>query len=114
MAKNTEKREKWNMHTVGPRIWQKKMKKRGKWESHTVGSGIWQKKKKKKKSENGELQKRTLQDLEYVRENWKIWKIKKAHYMKSNMVRNTEKRGKWEMHTIGLDYGEKTEKRGKW
>jgi hypothetical protein len=49
IATNTEKREKWNMHTVGPRIWQKKMKKRGKWESHTVGSGIWQKKKNEKK-----------------------------------------------------------------
>ena len=64
MATNTEKREKWNMHTVGPRIWWEKWKSTEN-ESHTVGSGIWQKKKKKKKkngkkSEKCELQKRTL------------------------------------------------------
>ena len=30
------------------------------------------------------------------------------------MALNSEKREKWEIHTVDLDCGEKTEKRGKW
>ena len=30
------------------------------------------------------------------------------------MARNSEKREKWEMHTVGLEFGENIEKRGKW
>ena len=30
------------------------------------------------------------------------------------MARNTEKREKWEIHTVDLDYGEKTKKPEKW
>ena len=41
MASNTEKREKWEKHTVGPGLWRETLKKGGKWEMHTVGPGIW-------------------------------------------------------------------------
>ena len=37
----TEKREKWEMLTVGPGIWQDNWKS-GKWEKYTVGREIWQ------------------------------------------------------------------------
>ena len=40
IVRNTEKREKWKMHTVGPGIWQK-TEIGGKWDPHTLGTGIW-------------------------------------------------------------------------
>ena len=59
MGRNTEKREKWVTHTVGPGIWRETLKnvenvkctiydlefvekteKRRKWDKHTVGHGI--------------------------------------------------------------------------
>ena len=42
----TEKREKWEMHTVGPGIWREN-ENHGKWEIHTLGREIWQGKLKK-------------------------------------------------------------------
>ena len=42
MARNTEKRGKWEMHNVGPVIWQEYWKRR-KWETHTFGSGYGEK-----------------------------------------------------------------------
>ena len=44
---------------------------------HTVAHGIW-------------------------RENLKTWKMRQKHSLTWNMARNTQKRGKLEMHTIGL------------
>jgi hypothetical protein len=38
--RNTEKREKWKMHTVGPGIWQK-TEIGGKRDPHILGTGIW-------------------------------------------------------------------------
>ena len=45
------------------------------------------KKKTKKKSENGELQKRTLQDLRYGNKHGKNWKIRNAQCRTWNMAR---------------------------
>ena len=42
----TEKRKKWEIHTVGPGIW-RKSENHGKWEIHTLGREIWQGKLKK-------------------------------------------------------------------
>ena len=82
-----EKREKWEMHTVGPGIWQEKLKeqkmritlvrqwnvtrnieKYEKWEMHTVGPGIWTK-------------------------NWKSRKMRHTQFKRWNMVTKTEKVG---------------------
>jgi hypothetical protein len=41
MARNSEKREKWDMYIVGF-VNGKKIKNRGKRDTHTVGSRIWQ------------------------------------------------------------------------
>ena len=101
MAKNTEKRGKWETHTVISALWCETVKKvqnekftlfdleygkkiteeHGKWETHTVKSGLSCETIKKVQNE-----KCTLFDLEYI---------------KKNKIQNTEKRGKWEMHTVG-------------
>ena len=39
--------------------------------------------------------------------------MKKAHYRKSNMVRNNENLGNEKCTVQDMDYGEKTEKHGK-
>ena len=75
MARNTEKREQWNLHTVWPGILARNTKKREKWKLHTVGPGIW-------------------------RETWKTRKMRNAYGRTWNMGRNTEKRGNWETHTV--------------
>ena len=56
---------------------------------HTVGSRVWQ-------------------------ENWKSLKMGNIDYRTWNMARNTEKREKWEMHTVRPGVCEKTEYHGKW
>ena len=87
MTRKTEKREKWEMQTVGPEygeklgkgyrntvwheIWPEtnKQKKHVKWEMHTVGPGVfWA--------------------------NWKSRKMRNIHFIKWIMARNTEKREK--------------------
>ena len=42
-----------------------------------------------------------LFDLEYGEKHWKGWKMRNAHCMMWNMASNTEKREKWEKHTVG-------------
>ena len=63
MARNTEKGGKWEMHTVGPGLWQE-IDNFGKWETHTVGCEIWQETQKNLKND-----KYTLYDLEYDENN---------------------------------------------
>ena len=63
------------MHTVGPGLWREK-KNPGKWETRTVG---------------GEIHK----------EHWKMTKWVMHTVGHEFMTRNTEKRGKLEMHTVG-------------
>ena len=107
MAKNTEKHGTWEMHTVGPGIW-----------------------KKMKKLENVKC---TLYDLKYSERHWKTLKMRIAHYrtwiMGRNLKnmqnetqtlydleysRNTEKRGKGEMLTMGLGIWLENWKSWKW
>ena len=92
MAKNTEKRGKWETHTVRPGLscetlkkvqnekctlfdleYGKNTEKHGTWEMHTVGSGIW---KKMKKLENVKC---TLYDLKFSERHWKTLKMRIAH-----------------------------------
>ena len=47
-------------------------------------------------------------------ENWKPWKMQNTHGRMRNMVRNTQKRDKWEIHTVGPWVWQVTEKCGKW
>jgi len=102
MARNSDKREKQEMHTVGPGKWYKNWKtfkmrhkncltwntarntqKHGNWEMHTVGPGLW-------------------------RENCKTWKMSNSHVSSTwNMQRNIEKCAKWEIHTVGPGIGKK-------
>ena len=64
---------------------------------HTVGSEIWREKLKNVKDE-----KNTLQDQDYREKTEKTRKMRqKKHCLTWNMARNTQKRGKCEMHTVG-------------
>ena len=99
MARNSEKREKLEMHTVGPRLWRENRKtwkmrhkhcmtwnmaisteKRVKWYTHSVGIGIWQ-------------------------ETAKIWKI---HTVESWILARKSTNIENETKTLyDLEYGEK-------
>ena len=100
---------KWEMHIVGPGIWQGKWKtwkirnthgriwnmtrntgKCGKSKMYTEGPGIWWK-------------------------NRKTWKMRHTHCRTWNMAKNTEKHAKWDTHTVGPEIWKKktTEKPGK-
>jgi len=109
MARNAVKNEKKKreMHTVGHGIWRENWKTRkmrhtnsriwiwrepekcGKWDTNTVGLWIW-------------------------REKWPTRKPRNSHGRTWNMTRNSEKREKWDMYTLGSVYGEKIKKREKW
>jgi hypothetical protein len=52
---------------------------------HIAGPGIWQ-------------------------ENWKTWKTRHKNCLTLNMVRNTEKGWKWQMHTLGLEMSQEMQK----
>jgi hypothetical protein len=83
-----EKREKWEMHTVGPEFGEK-TENHGKWEIHSLRRGIWRGKMKGGKFINvhcrtwnmarklkiTENEKYTVYDMKYGKENWKRWKI---------------------------------------
>ena len=51
--------------------------------------------------------------MEYGEKHRKTCKMRNTHCKNWKMERNTEKRGKFEMHTVELEYGKKTENRGK-
>ena len=61
-----------------------------------------------RKEKNEENETETLHDLEYGKKQWKTWKMRKAQCKNWNMVRNIEKRGKWEMDTLGSGIGQET------
>ena len=114
MGRNTQKRGKLEIHTIGHGIWHKKIWKTWRmrekhcraWnmgrklkitenEKHIVGSEIWQETlKNMKKKEMHTVGPRVWW------ENWKSWKMTKIHCRKWNMARNTEMGGKWEIHTV--------------
>ena len=92
---------KWEMHIVGPGIWQGKWKtwkirnthgriwnmtrntgKCGKSKMYTEGPGIWGK-------------------------NRKTWKMRHTHCRTWNMAKNTEKHAKWDTHTVGPEIWKK-------
>ena len=75
MGSNSEKREKWKMHTVTWNI--------------------------ARKLKNVENETQTLFNLEYGEKHSKMWKMRNAHCRTWKMARNSEKREKWEMYTIG-------------
>ena len=69
----TDKREKWEMHTVGPGIWQENWKS-WKWEICTLGREIcWGK---RKKVENLEM---PTVGRGIWQENWKSWTMRNIH-----------------------------------
>jgi hypothetical protein len=73
----TEKREKWEMHTVGPGIWRDNWKS---WKVRNILLTTWKMMKSLKNLQNGTC---TLQELEYGEK--------------------TENHGKWQIHTLGLE-----------
>ena len=108
MSKTSVKQEKWEMHTLDPRLWRvyrkpwkvrnrhcriwnmtRNTEKREKWEMHTVDPGEWW-------------------------ENWKSWKIRNKHCRTWIMARNTQKLEKEKYTEEDLYYSEKTEKHGIW
>ena len=91
----TEKREKWEMHTVGAGIGEK-TENHGKWEIHTLGCEIWRWKLKK------------VEKFRIV--HCRTWNVaRKLKIMENEKhplddLKNdeiSEKLEKWEMHTVG-------------
>ena len=69
MARNTEKRVKWETNTVWSGVWRETLKNM-KNEMHIVEPGIWQETLKKVQNET-----QTQFDLEYGEKNSKMWKM---------------------------------------
>jgi len=122
MAINTEKREKSEIVCEGHGLWRKNWKtwkmrhkhcmtwnmarnteKCEKWEMHSVGSGIFQEYFKRWKIEKCTLKQPAICQKQKTKKqkNWKTWKRRNAHCRTWNMAKNTEKRGKSEMLTVG-------------
>ena len=78
----TEKREKWEMHTVRPRHGEKS-ENHGKWEIHNLGREIWRGK--LKKVENLEMS--TL-GRGIWQENLKSWKMRNIHLTTLKMTKS--------------------------
>ena len=114
--KKTENHGKWETHTVGPWIGQETVKilKNEKYKCRTCILARILK--------NVENETQIWYDLEYGKKHWKKWKMWNApcrtwnivrklkkkkhrkwykHCLTWNIARNTQKHGKWEMHTEG-------------
>ena len=76
----------------------------GKWETHTVGPWIWQKKKKPEKLENDKY---TLYDLKCEEGPWKTLKMRNAHSRTWIMGRNPKNMENETQTPYDLEYGEK-------
>ena len=94
------------MHRIGPRVWWKKWKTWKMRHTHTIDYRIWRETVKKEKY--------TLLDLEYGDKYWKTFTMRKTHCRTWNLAKNSEEWEKWEIDTLGLEFGEKIEKRGNW
>ena len=86
-----------------------KNEKRGTWDTHTIDYRIWQETMKNLKNN-----KYTLEDLEYGEKHWKKFTMRKTHCRTWNLAKNSEEWEKWEIDTLGLEFGEKIEKGGNW
>ena len=78
----TEKREKWEMHTVGPGYGEKTENDR-KWEIHTLGRKIWRGK--LKKVENFEI---STVGRGIWQKNWISWKMRNIHLTTLKMTKS--------------------------
>ena len=127
MAKNTEKRGKWETHTVRPGIWWETLKKfqnekctlfdleygKKHWKTWTMRNPhcrTWNMEK-MKKLENVKC---TLYDLKYGERHWKTLKMRIAHYRTWIMGRNLKNMQNETQTLYDLEYSRNTEKRGKW
>ena len=126
MARNTEKREKWEIHTVDLNYGERTEKMWKMWNSHyTTWNMAW--KLKNVKNETQTLFVRVYGEKHSKREKWKIhisgrvlWrenskttKMRCKHSMTWNMARDTQKRKKWDVHTAGPGLGQENWKTGK-
>ena len=80
MARNTEKREKWEMHILGPVIWRKNCKR---WKIRNAHCRTWNMVRKLKNVEN---ETQIMYDLAYGKKHSKTW----------NMRNHTEGPGVWQ------------------
>ena len=96
MVRNSQICGKWEMHTVGPGLWQENRKKCGIWGISTLWPGIWRETLKN-------VKKLEVDNVEpgVCREKGKSWNRRTTHGRTWKMARNTQKHGKWEMHMVG-------------
>ena len=81
MVRNTEKREKGEIHTVGPGLWQENSKT---WKMTRQICMTWNMARKVKNVEN---ETQTLFDMEYGKKHSKTWKIRNAQCRTLKMTR---------------------------
>ena len=93
-SRNTEKRGKGEMLTMGPGIWWENWNS-WKCEMGTLGPGIWQETLKMWKMKNAHCRTGNMV------KNLKTVLMRNVQCMTCNMARNTENCGKWEMVTVG-------------
>ena len=91
----TEKREKWEMHTVGPGIWRENWKSRKMRNTHFKTWNIARKTEKGRKFRNVHCRTWNMARKLKIMENEKY----ALDHLKNYKI--TEKREKWEMHTVG-------------
>jgi len=87
ITRNTEKGEKWEMHTVELGVWQGNWKS---WKMRNTHCMMWNMARNTEKPEKWEID---ILGPGIWRENWKTWKMRHKHCGTSNVVRNTEKHG---------------------
>jgi co-chaperonin GroES (HSP10) len=91
----TEKREKWEMHTVGPGLWGENWKSRKMKNTHFRTWNMARKTEKGGKFRNVDCRTWNMPRKLKIMENEKHL----LKYLKNDEI--TEKREKWEMHTVG-------------
>ena len=96
VARNTEKKEK--LRDSHCRTWIYGEKHSKMWKNRNAHCRTWNIVRKLKIMEN---EKNTQQGMEYGEKHWKLWKMRHKKSLIWSVAGSTQKRGKWEMHTVG-------------
>ena len=113
MARNTEKRGKWDINLVWSGIWGENLQMRKMWNPHVRTWNMIRNNEKRAKrntlcrtwnmgrnSETCEIWKIHTIGPGFWREKWQTWKMRNTHGRTWNMARSTEKLKRWEMPTV--------------